>query len=66
MNSESLFECVFLWISGQGEPFRPGHLIPAAPFPQKYKGPSRRQTALVQVKYRSWESDWENIQKEFR
>ena len=59
--------CVFLQISGQGNlSVSLCHLILATPFPQHYKGASRRQTLLVQMKDRAWETDRQNIPSEFQ
>lgn len=52
-------------VAVQGISLSLGHLILATPFPQHYKGPSRTQTVLVQMKDRAWENDLENFQKEF-
>lgn len=67
---QSIFVCVCVCVPGpvcfrrlaaKPTSLSPCHLILATPFPQHYKGPVRKQSALVQMKDRAWENDWENI-----
>ena len=53
-------------LAAKGTSLSPCHLILATPFPQHYKGASRKQALLVQMKDRAWENDRQNIQSEFQ